>query len=65
MQRTGYAVGAASCGIIANASGFSKGLSGETAAGVASWLFIAFLPLAALGCLAAWRLTRDQSSLAR
>ncbi|MBS3649924.1 MFS transporter [Pseudaminobacter sp. 19-2017] len=62
MQRTGYAVGAASCGIIANVSGFSHGLSGETAAGVASWLFIAYFPLAALGCIAAWRLTKDRSS---
>src|SRR5262249_29108272 len=45
MQRIGYAVGAALAGIIANASGFSEGLSGETAAGVARWLFLAFVPL--------------------
>jgi MFS family permease len=55
MQRLGYAVGAAIAGIIANAGGFSKGLSAETAAGAASWLFVAFLPLAALGCAAGWR----------
>jgi uncharacterized membrane protein YtjA (UPF0391 family) len=55
MQRIGYAVGAALSGIIANASGFSEGLSGETAAGVARWLFLAFVPLGALGCLAAIR----------
>jgi MFS family permease len=53
MQRIGYAVGAALCGIIANASGFSAGLSGETAAGVAKWLFLAFVPLGAVGVLAA------------
>ncbi len=53
MQRIGYAVGAATCGIVANASGFSQGLSGETAAGVAKWLFLAFVPLAVLGVLAA------------
>lgn len=53
MQRIGYAVGAALCGIVANASGFSEGLSGETAAGVAKWLFLAFIPLGVLGCLAA------------
>jgi MFS family permease len=53
MQRIGYAVGAALCGIVANASGFSEGLSGETAAGVAKWLFVAFIPLGVLGCLAA------------
>ncbi len=55
MQRLGYAVGAAIAGIIANAAGFSKGLSPETAAGAASWLFVAFLPLAVLGCVAGWR----------
>lgn len=55
MQRLGYAVGAALAGIIANAAGFSRGLSPETAAGAASWLFIAFLPLAAVGCIAGWR----------
>lgn len=53
MQRIGYAVGAATCGIVANASGFSAGLSGETAAGVAKWLFLAFVPIAVLGVAAA------------
>jgi MFS family permease len=55
MQRLGYAVGAAIAGIIANAGGFSHGLSAETAAGAASWLFIAFLPLALIGCFAGWK----------
>jgi MFS family permease len=55
MQRLGYAVGAAIAGIIANAAGFSKGLNAETAAGAASWLFVAFLPLAAIGCWAGWK----------
>jgi hypothetical protein len=55
MQRLGYAVGAAIAGIIANAAGFSRGLNAETAAGAASWLFVAFLPLAALGCWAGWK----------
>jgi MFS family permease len=58
MQRIGYAVGAAASGIIANASGFSEGLSGATAEGVASWLFLAFLPLCLVGCFAAVVLTR-------
>ena len=53
MQRIGYAVGAAFCGIVANGSGFSAGLSGETAAGVAKWLFLAFVPLGLLGVAAA------------
>jgi uncharacterized membrane protein YtjA (UPF0391 family) len=53
MQRIGYAVGSALCGIVANASGFSEGLSSATAAGVAKWLFLAFVPLGLLGCAAA------------
>jgi MFS family permease len=53
MQRIGYAVGAALCGIVANASGFAEGLSGETAASVAKWLFLAFVPLGVVGVLAA------------
>ena len=60
MQRLGYAVGAAIAGIIANAGGFSRGLNSETAAGAASWLFIAFLPLAAIGCLAGWKTAKGR-----
>lgn len=56
MQRIGYAVGAALAGIVANASGFSEGLSREAAAGVAGWLFLAFVPLGILGCVAALRI---------
>lgn len=58
MQRIGYATGAAAAGIVANAAGFSEGLSGETAEGVARWLFLAFLPLALIGCAAALRMSR-------
>lgn len=62
MQRIGYATGAAAAGIIANASGFSEGLSSDTAAGVAAWLFLAFLPLALIGCLAAFSLVRTPAA---
>ena len=55
MQRIGYAVGAALAGIVANASGFSGGLNRDAAAHVASWLFLAFVPLGIVGCLAALR----------
>jgi len=58
LQRIGYATGAAAAGIVANSSGFAEGLSGETAAGVARWLFLAFLPLALVGCAAAVRMSR-------
>ncbi len=57
MQRIGYAVGAALCGIVANAGGFSQGLTGDTAASVASLLFLAFVPLGILGCVAAFRIS--------
>ncbi|MER8404130.1 MFS transporter [Mesorhizobium sp. M0185] len=57
MQRIGYAVGAALTGIVANASGFSEGLNREAAATVAAWLFLAFIPLGILGCLAALRIS--------
>jgi MFS family permease len=59
MQRLGYAVGAAIAGIIANAAGFSRGLNPETAASAAAWLFIAFLPLAVVGCVAGWRMAKS------
>lgn len=60
MQRIGYAVGAAVAGIVANAAGFSEGLTGETAAGVAQWLFVAFIPFGVLGCVAAYRLLEGE-----
>jgi Na+/melibiose symporter-like transporter len=56
LQRLGYATGAALAGMIANASGFSGGFTREAAQGAASILFLAFVPLALLGCLAAWRM---------
>ncbi|TIT63198.1 MAG: MFS transporter, partial [Mesorhizobium sp.] len=40
----------------ANASGFSEGLNRDAAANVAGWLFLAFVPLGTLGCLAAIRI---------
>lgn len=55
MQRIGYAVGAATSGIIANAAGFEGGLTRETSAHVAAWIFLAFIPLALVGCAAAVR----------
>ena len=57
LQRLGYAIGAALAGMIANINGFSGGFTRAAAEGAASILFLAFLPLAMLGCLAAWRLS--------
>lgn len=59
MQRIGYAVGAAMAGIIANASGFSDGLNREAAAHVAGWLYLAFVPLGIVGCLAALKMALE------
>src|SRR5690606_26039774 len=60
MQRIGYAIGAALAGIIANTAGFSRGLTGETAEGVARWLFLAFILFGVLGCVAALRLMNGE-----
>lgn len=57
LQRMGYAVGAALAGIIANANGFSDGFTRTAAEGASVVIFLAFLPLALVGCLAAWRLS--------
>ena len=58
VQMIGYAVGAAAAGIVANSSGFSQGLSLEAATSVGVWVFVAFVPLALIGNLAAWKLIR-------
>ena len=57
IARIRLAVGAAAAGAIANLIGFGQGIT-EARAGVAGfWLFAAFVPLALVGCVAAWRLT--------
>lgn len=62
MQRLGYAVGAALCGIIANGVGFSEGLTDGASASAGYWLFVAFIPLAILGVAAAVRNSAAASS---
>jgi MFS family permease len=58
VQMIGYAIGAASSGIVANAAGFADGVSRAAALHVGFWVFAAFLPLCLIGNLCAWRLTR-------
>lgn len=58
MQRIGYAAGSAATGIVANAAGFSEGLSAGSAGAVAAVLFLAPVPLAILGVAAAVRASR-------
>ncbi len=57
LQMIGYAVGSAATGIVANALGLIEGAPLEVVRTVAFWVFAAFLPLAALGVVAAWRVT--------
>ena len=63
LQRMGYAIGAALAGMIANANGFSGGFTREAAQGASVIIFLAFLPIAVIGCIAAWRLSQPQPRL--
>jgi hypothetical protein len=60
-QMTGYAVGAAASGIVANTLGLADGASAAVVRAVAFWVFAAFLPLAPLGIVAAFRLTAPRA----
>lgn len=57
MQMIGYATGSAAAGVIANFLGFADGIDAAAAHAVSFWLFIWFVPVAALGVIAAWRLS--------
>ena len=57
-QMIGTATGAAAAGAVANLFGFASGVTAERAMTGGFWLFASFAPLALIGCLAAWRLTR-------
>ncbi|WP_265518576.1 MFS transporter [Nitratireductor luteus] len=56
-QQIAFALGAALSGIVANMAGFTEG-SNASMENVALWVFAAFVPIAALGAGAAWRVTR-------
>jgi MFS family permease len=56
MQMIGYAIGAATCGMVANVLGLVEGASLDVVRTVAWWIFAAFLPLAAVGLAGAWRI---------
>ena len=57
-QQTGFALGAALAGIIANALGFEQMMRAEQYRTAAFWLFAGFVPPALLGNLIAWRFSR-------
>lgn len=56
MQLIGYAAGSAGAGVIANFLGFSDRIDAVTAEQASFWLFAAFVPVAMIGVVAAWRL---------
>ncbi len=61
-QMTGGAVGAAAAGAVANLLGLPRAFTAARALSAAPWLFAAFLPVAALGWLAALRLAQSRGS---
>ena len=65
VQALGNAVGAALAGVAAGALGLGKPFDIPTASQAALPLFGAFLPVLALGALAAWRLGRERVNLIR
>jgi MFS family permease len=56
VQQTGFALGAALAGLVANASGFSAGVANESMLQVAFWVPASFVVPAAIACLASLRL---------
>jgi len=54
-QQTGFALGAALSGLIANSLGVSDQMSDEGLRSVAFWLFAGFIPVALIGNVTAWR----------
>ena len=57
VQRIGYAVGAAACGIAANMSGLAEGISIETARAAGFWVFAGFVPVLVVAGIASWGFT--------
>jgi MFS family permease len=60
-QQAGGATGAAAAGALGAALGLSHGFDASQAGAAAPWLFGLFLPVALLGCVAAWRLAACES----
>jgi MFS family permease len=60
-QQTGFALGAAFAGLIANSLGVSADISDEGMRAVSFWLFAGFIPIALLGNVTAWRFVRGNT----
>ena len=54
-QQTGFALGAALAGLIANSLGIEQEPEPQRIRDIAFWLFAGFIPIAAIGNLMAWR----------
>ena len=65
LQNIGYAVGAAASGIAANVAGLADGISIPAARAAGVGVFAGFMPVLAVGLLAAWRFTRIKPDGAR
>ena len=59
-QQSGFALGAALCGLIANGLGLESATSSFQLQQIAFWLFISFVPVAVLGNWLAWRFVGEQ-----
>ena len=53
--QTGFALGSALSGIIANGLGLGTDISDETMQRIATWIFAGFIPFAVIGNIFAWR----------
>ena len=56
--QTGFALGSALSGIIANGLGLGVGIDDDTMRQIATWIFAGFIPLALAGNVFAWRFVR-------
>jgi hypothetical protein len=56
VQQTGFALGAALAGVVANVSGFSTGIDDDSMRHVAFWVPATFVLPAVIACLASLRL---------
>lgn len=62
VRLTGAAAGSALAGMAANLAGFTHGFSVGAARAAGVWVFLAGLPIAALACLTAWRMTAPRAA---
>ena len=62
-QQTGFALGSATCGVLANGLGLGDAATAEVTRHVAFWLFAGYLPFALVGVLLALRFGSPSAEL--